>query len=158
MRLDRAQNSKQLENTSFSNSEPTSRSEKVKAPTAENHRKHSTDPCKQPTLRNQFFRYHHPKRVETEKLQGQYRCRTRPERQKVLAIGWVGRAPFYSKGEAAKRNSLLRETEPVFFLSGCCMAQRCRCPGGRPSVSYKWWKCRNKRGMKIPPKQQLHQK
>ena len=25
-----------------------------------------------------------------------------------------------------------------FFLSGCCMAQRCRCPGGRPSVSYKW--------------------
>ena len=22
------------------------------------------------------------------------------------------------------------------FLSGCCMAQRLRCPGGRPSVSY----------------------
>ena len=43
-----------------------------------------------------------------------------------------------------------------FFLSGCCMAPRCRCPGGRSSVSYKWWKCRNKRWMKIPPKQQLH--
>ena len=24
----------------------------------------------------------------------------------------------------------------IFFLAGCCMAQRLRCPGGRPSVSY----------------------
>jgi len=26
--------------------------------------------------------------------------------------------------------------KPVFFWSDCCMAQRLRCPGGRPSVSY----------------------
>ena len=24
----------------------------------------------------------------------------------------------------------------IFFWAGCCMAQRLRCPGGRPSVSY----------------------
>ena len=27
-----------------------------------------------------------------------------------------------------------------FFLADCCMAQRLRCPGGRPSVSYEWVK------------------
>ena len=31
-----------------------------------------------------------------------------------------------------------RRGEGSFFLAGCCMAQRLRCPGGRPSVSYEW--------------------
>ena len=31
----------------------------------------------------------------------------------------------------------------IFFLGGCCMAQRLCCPGGRPSVSYERIRCRN---------------
>ena len=70
---------------------------------------------------------------------------------------WRGKVPKRDGSQGCQYRSYLVCWWERFFLSGC-MAQRCRCPGGRPSVSYKWWKCRNKRWMKIPPKQQLHQK
>ena len=39
-----------------------------------------------------------------------------------------------------------KESNAIFFvfLAGCCMAQRLRCPGGRPSVSYNWVKVSQK--------------
>lgn len=41
-------------------------------------------------------------------------CKMRPERAKqMLAVGWLGSAPFHSKAEASRRYSLLGGTEPL---------------------------------------------
>ena len=58
-------------------------------------------------------------------------------------------APKKKKNSRKLRERVLLK---FFFWAGCCMAQRHRCPGGHPSVSYNWVKMSQNIGYMVPSK------
>ena len=67
-------------------------------------------------------------------------------------VFWPKKLPLVCKVMANHCIGSLQCAHIVLFLCGCCMAQRCRCPGGRPSVSCREMKKTPSIGCSIPIK------